>query len=366
LQYGGSLRHFPYCFYLSDNVVVSNNKAEIGGGIYAAFNPNNLLSDDGVFSISDNVAIKENNASYGGGIFSNMNISIKNNTSLSKNTANIAGGGIYISSGNSPKISVSGDSNQAVSFSQNKAGLSGGAVFISGLDNLDKYKSFEKTESSNLKFLENSAEKGYFWHLAGSDFSANMTYVKDNLPVLANTTVTTPFFHAYNNHDIAFVDDSFITTVDYFADSPGTNKIGSFVFFYSDSAITESGLAFALGNDWLNLYQPAGYQTGQLQETLPLTLGIDTLLNVLYLADDSGDDSGGGTGTGTGSAVVVPMPDMIPEPPEPELPNEEPPKSPWPDFEIEYPEKLAIVILLFPIAIVFYLFVFKRENEYNE
>lgn len=346
---------------ISGNVLISNNSADRGGGIYSQYFSS---SDIGILQISDNAEISDNEAVYGGGIFSYIHVDLLNNSSVSRNDVTQAGGGVYLHTLYGAEISVSGDSGQTVSLSGNSA-KAGGAVYMTELSDLSKYNSFKKvTDDSILRFSDNKADKGYLWNLtdSDSDMTGNMAYIRDNLPVMKNTTFSVPFSNAYNNFDIYFVDGEAITpaavTIQYYADALDTIVLGTKSFnSYEGAELIGSDFSAALGADWLNLYQPAGYKTGALQEILPVTITGDTTLNVLYLEDDGGN-SGSGGGSGTGSAAITAESDS--EPVSPEL-------IPEPGYEIEEEdlkaeEEMITIVLLFMIAIACYFFVTKTEN----
>ncbi|WP_318785843.1 hypothetical protein [Methanimicrococcus hacksteinii] len=361
---------------ISDFVEISDNIAHStgggGGGIFMSASQTN---------ISGNVLIRGNTAPNGGGIFAQNKsvISFSNNTTFEKNNATNEsglGGALLMMDGTT--ADVSGAGGQAVSFSQNTASDSGGAVYIDidardiTPEELAHYGDFQKkTDESDLVFRENSASAGYRWDLSDSDpsnLSDAMKYIQ-TLPAMENTTFTEPFTNAYNNFDIYFSDGEKILSVtvpvNYFADSLDSSVIETEDFkSYEGAEIIEDDIISQFGDkDWINWYQPSGYKAGQLNETLPLTVKTDTVLNVLYVKD-SGENpgngsSGGGSGGGTGSATVVNPDDSgIGTPPSNQVPSQN--TSPG---EPNASNKPIIIVLLFMTAIACYAYVEKAESE---
>ncbi|WNY23831.1 hypothetical protein MmiHf6_11530 [Methanimicrococcus hongohii] len=299
---GGGIYFSKMIGEISDNVVISNNTAgsypnssSVGGG--------GIFVNNSTITISGNTLISDNTAQNGGGLFgrySNSIITLSNNTTFENNTANESvgyGGAIMIFSGS--KIVVSGDSGQTVSFLKNSAYADGGAVYLGDLyqygsaRDVSAYALFAKTtDDSNLVFSENTAQNGCLWNLTDPDsnLTAEMKYIRDNLPLLNNTTVTQPFSNAYNDFDIVFYGGEIISpalvTIQYYYDEiSGTPAANETFDSYTGAEITADTIASELGNDWLNFYRKTDYKSGALQETLPMTLSGDTVLTVLYVKD---------------------------------------------------------------------------------
>ncbi|WNY23832.1 hypothetical protein MmiHf6_11540 [Methanimicrococcus hongohii] len=386
---------------ISDNVLIENNTADkrsgFGGGIFvlnhsiADISGNAVIRHNtakayagGIFAvlgevhISDNVLISENEATDGGGIFVQQGslVTLSNNTTIEKNYANLDsgfGGGLFLMDSNAV---IFGARDESVTFSQNTAADSGGAVYIYILDDsdseLDKYKSFVKaTDESNLVFSDNFASVGYLWNSTDQSLSKSENYVLNNLPEMKNTTFTKPFTNAYNNYDIVFSTGDpvypLFVEIQYYTDSVNSsNLVGAEGFnFYSGMALTESLIVSELGADWINLYQEDGYKSGALQETLPMTLSGDTVLTVLYVQNESGGNPGGNPdgGNGTGNATVI-----DPKPPSPGPETSVPPGDGGSGSRNPGPEaKPIIVVLLFMVSVACFAYVGKSEyeNEYR-
>lgn len=287
---------------ISGNVEISNNTAGSAADYYGYGGGGIYISNSNV-SVSENISIRDNQAQNGGGILaSNSSVNLSNNTAIERNSAlqmNTSdpsygsGGGIYMVSGS--KVNISGSSDQTVSFIRNTANY-GGAVFIADVragqptSSPANYSLFKKTtDESNLNFFGNAAYMGYLWNLSDSGLTSTMEYIKNNLPELKNTTVTEPFSNAYNNFDIVFIEGAEIqsaeVTIRYFNDSvDNANLLDSEIFIsYVGAELTEDKIIEELGSDWLNFYCPPDYEAGVLQETLPVTVSENTILNVLYI-----------------------------------------------------------------------------------
>lgn len=315
--YGGGIFSRNECILnLTEDVVISDNYAIDGGGIY--------LYNSSTGNILGNVSVLNNTAEgSGGGVYvDESEIFVSGESLVSENVAG-NGGGLYVYDGSSVEFSenatveknkavydsnndfgglggglclvvsdatVSGSSGQTVTFNENTASA-GGAVFIDGLGDLGNYTLFSKTtDDSNLVFSGNLADFGYLWNLTDSDLSTNMTYIQQNLPEMKNTVFTKPFTNAYNNFDIFFLDEEAVEIipisipVQYFADSLSTTPLATeYVNAFTGDELAAEDIAAELGDDWLNLYPPVDYEAGVLQETLPLTVDENTVLNVLYL-----------------------------------------------------------------------------------
>ncbi|WNY29198.1 hypothetical protein MmiEs2_14220 [Methanimicrococcus stummii] len=156
-------------------------------------------------------------------------------------------------------------------------------------------------------------------------------------------------------------DTSVTVTINYFADSLTSNLIGTNSFITLEGTkLTQSEIISEFGDDWINEYQPADYKAGQLQESLPLTLDDDTVLNVLYLKDKDGSGGGGG---GTGTATVTDPDDSGSVPPTGPGQEAGPEGGGGSEKPPTEPGRSPIVILLFMIAIACYAYVEKEDGE---
>jgi hypothetical protein len=288
-----------------------------GGGIHIANNAGAVSINGGTIS--------ENKAALGGGIYAAKDFTLGGGT-FSENIASVRGGALYLTAGvtDVTATNIIFDGNKAGDFTDTYVpgvGNDGGAVYTTSLAAF-------KTSGTTV-FRNNEAPEGYLWDVNDLTLEnePDITNAGIHLSNILSTGFTAPFTNAYNNYDINYFHPPAVVfreiTVEYYKDAVVSGNLlnGSNVVNVLEGATDDevrAKLAEELGSGWLNLYRPAaGYEAGAAQTPL---VNNDNVVRVLYLPTQTQPP-----------IVIVPDPTTPPEPTAtPEAPTPTPSETPTP------------------------------------